>query len=427
VGGTGRRWAPVRYQPLTMEPPVRDVDLFQLALGLETPWRVERSEFDAEGKRLDLYIDFHPGGTFACPECGGRGCKAHDTSDKTWRHLNFFQHETYLHVRTPRVRCERCGVKLVEVPWARHGSGFTLLFEAFLLALCKAMPVAAVARLVNEHDTRIWRVLHHYVDKARFEADFSEVRRVGVDETSSKRGHNYVSLFVDLEEARVLFATPGREAATFAVFRQDLVEHGGDPEQIRELCMDLSPAYLKGAREVFPQAEVTLDRFHISKLLNEAMDQVRRQEQKEHPELKRTRYLWLRNPQDLRRMDAERLAELLPEEVGLRTAEAYRIKLAFQEFWRGPFVAARSYLHRWCRMASESGLEPMIRVARTLYQHQEGLLNWFRSQISNGLLEGISSLVQAAKAKARGYRSLRNLIAMVYLLTGKLEFDVPSI
>jgi len=206
------------------------------------------------------------------------------------------------------------------------------------------------------------------VDKARFEADFSEVRRV-----------------------------------------------------------DLSPPYLKGAREVFPQAEVTLDRFHISKLLNEAVDQVRRQEQKEHPELKRTRYLWLRNPQGIRRMDAERLAELLPEEVGLRTAEAYRIKLAFQEFWRGPFGAARSYLHRWCRMARESGLEPMIRVARTLYQHQEGLLNWFWSKISNGLLEGVSSLVQAAKAKARGYRSLQNLITMIYLLTGKLEFDVPSI
>jgi len=401
---------------------VRDLDLFQLALGLQSPWRVERSEFDATAKRLDLYIDFHPGGTFTCPECGGQGCKAYDTTEKTWRHLNFFQHEAYLHVRTPRVQCERCGVKLVDVPWGRHGSGFTLLFEAYLLALCKAMPVAAVARVVGEHDTRIWRLLHHYVDRARAEADFSGVRRVGVDETSSKRGHNYVSLFVDLEETRGLFATPGRDAETFAAFREDLVEHGGDPEQIEELCMDLSPAYLKGAREVFPEAEVTLDRFHISKLLNEAVDQVRREEQKEQPELKRTRYLWLRNPQDLRSRDAEWLAQLLPDEVGLRTAQAYRIKLAFQEFWRMPVGAAQLYLHRWHRMAVGSGLDPMVRVAKTLLQHQQGLLNWFWSRISNGLLEGISSLVQAAKAKARGYRSLRNLITMIYLLTGKLEF-----
>ena len=401
---------------------MRDLELFQMALGLQSPWRVERSEFDAGAKRLDLYIDFHSGGTFACPECGRKGCKAYDTAEKTWRHLNFFEHEAYLHVRTPRVQCERCGVKLVDLPWGRHGSGFTLLFEAFLLALCKAMPVAAVARIVGEHDTRIWRVLHHYVDEARAEADFSGVWRVGVDETSSKRGHNYVTLFVDLEEPRVLFATPGRDAETFLLFREDLVEHGGEPEQIEELCMDMSPAYLKGARETFPDAEVTLDKFHISKLLNGAVDQVRREEQKEQPELKRTRYLWLRNPQDLRRRDAEWLAQLLPEEVGLRTAQAYRIKLAFQQFWTLPIGAAQLYLHRWHQMAVRSGLDPMIRVAQTLLRHQQGLLNWFWSRISNGLLEGISSLVQAAKAKARGYRSLRNLITMIYLLTGKLEF-----
>lgn len=401
---------------------MRDLDLFQLALGIQPPWRVQRSEFDPEAKRLDLQIDFDAGGTFACPECGRAGCKAYDTSEKTWRHLNFFQHEAYLHVRTPRVECEQCGVKLVDVPWARHGSGFTLLFEAFLLALCKTMPVAAVARLVAEHDTRIWRVLHHYVEEAREEADFSGVRCVGVDETSSKRGHNYVSLFVDLVEAKVLFATPGRDAETFEAFREDLVAHGGEPKRIRELCMDMSPAYLKGAREVFPDAEVTLDKFHVIKLLNDAVDQVRREEQKEKPELKRTRYVWLRNPDRLRNWEAERLAELLPEDVGLRTARAYRIKLAFQEFWRLPFGAAQLYLERWYRMATRSGLEPMVRVAKTLRQHREGLLNWFFSRISNGLLEAISSLVQAAKAKARGYRSLRNLITIIYLLVGKLEF-----
>lgn len=401
-----------------MESPVRDLELFQLALGLAPPWRVERTEFDAEAKRLDLYIDSLIGGAFTCPECGGRGCEAHEASEKTWRHLKFFRHEAYLHVCTPRVRCKRCGVKLAEVPWARQGSGFMLLFEAFLLALCKAM---------GEHDTRIWRVLHHYVDKARADADFSSVPRLEVDETISKRGHHYVSLFVDLDDPRVLFATPGREAATFQTFSGDLEEYGGDPDQIRELCIYLSPAYLKGAREGFPRAEVTLDRFHISKLRNEAVDQVSREEPKEHLEPKRTRYLWLRNPQDLRPRDAARLAEQLPEEVALRTAEAYGIKLAFREFWDLPVAVACPYLHRWYRMALESGLEPMMRVANTLYQHQEGLLHWFWWRISNGLREGISSLVQAAKAKARGYRSLRNLITMIYPLPGKLKLNVLSI
>jgi transposase len=176
---------------------------------------------------------------------------------------------------------------------------------------------------------------------------------------------------------------------------------------------------------VYPRAEVTLDRFHISKLLTEVMDQMRRQEQKEHPELKCTRYLWPRNPQDLRRGEAERLADLLPEEVGLRTTEAYRIKLALQEFWPLPVGAARSYLYRWCRMARESRLDSMIRVAKMLDQHQDAQLVLVADQRRPPGRD--LRLVRAAKAKAQAHRSLRNLFTMIYLLTGKLEFNAPSI
>jgi transposase len=200
---------------------VRDIDLFQQALALPKPWFVERSEFDGAKRRLDLYLDFEVGGTFVCPECGARGCKAYDTSEKSWRHLNFFQHEAYLHARVPRVECGRCGVKLVDVPWARPGSGFTLLFEAIVLMLVKSMTVAETARLMREHDTRIWRIVHHYVDQARAEADCSTVRQVGMDETASKRGHNYIALFVDLEQSRLLFATEGRGADTSAALSPD--------------------------------------------------------------------------------------------------------------------------------------------------------------------------------------------------------------
>ena len=136
---------------------MRDTDLFQLALGLQSPWTVTRSEFAVEDGRLDLYVDFPRGSRFACAECGREGCAVHDTKDETWRHLDFFQHGTLLHARVPRVSCPNCGVRKVATPWARAGSGFTLLFEAYVLALAKAMPIANAAKRLGEHDTRLWR------------------------------------------------------------------------------------------------------------------------------------------------------------------------------------------------------------------------------------------------------------------------------
>ena len=406
---------------------MRDVELFQAALGLVWPWRVESVAFDEEGRRLDVALNYERGGTFSCSECGREGCKAYDSTWKEWRHLNFFQHEAYLHAPVPRVECPEHGVKQAEVPWARPGSGFTLLFEALVMMLVREMPVAAVARIVGEHDTRLWRMLKHHVGEARAEADYSEVRAVGLDETASRRGHNYITLFADLDEARLLYATEGRDAKALGRFRLDLIAHGGTPEQIEELCMDMLPAYLKGAAEQFPEAEITFDKFHVLRLLNAAVDEVRREEQKERSELKRTRYLWLRNPTNLTAKQRVWLDELAdPRRVQLRTARAYRLKLAFQEFWELPPALAEPFLKKWYYWATHSRLPAMIRAARTIRQHWHGVLRWFRSRVSNGMLEAMNSLVQAAKARARGYRSPENFITMAYLVCGKLNFRLPT-
>ena len=210
---------------------MRDTDLFRMALAIEPPWVVTRSDFDAAAKRLDIHLDFAKGSRFACPVCGAAGCPAYDSADKTWRHLNFFQHEAYLHARLPRVTCERCGIKQVAVPWARPDSGFTLLFEALIMAMVQAMPVAVVARMINEWDTRLWRVIHHYVEQARQRADHSAVTRVAFDETASRRGHNYVTLFVDLLRRRVLFVADGKDAATVEAFAKTLRPMAATPRR----------------------------------------------------------------------------------------------------------------------------------------------------------------------------------------------------
>lgn len=403
---------------------MRDTSLMQLALGLTPPWMVARADFDRSAQRIDIHIDFSPGSRFACPACGAV-CPVHDTEQKSWRHLNFFQHQAHLHARVPRVRCDTHGVRQVAVPWARAGGGFTLLFEALLMELISAMPVKAVAELVGEHDTRLWRVVHHYVEQARARTDLSEVRRVAVDETASRRGHNYITLFADVDQARVAFVAEGKDAATVPAFAADLTEHGGDPEAVTEVCIDMSPAFIKGVGETLPNAAITFDKFHAVKLVNDAVDQVRREEQKKQALLRGTRYIWLRNPENLSERQ-QAVLEALPSRH-LRTARAYQIRLAFQELYDQPSATAgEAFLKRWYFWATHSRLPPVIEAARTIKKHWAGILRWFDSRIANGLMEGFNSLVQAAKAKARGYRSNRNLIAMVYLITGKLDLQLPA-
>jgi len=397
-----------------------------MALGLIPPWQVESCEFDPERKRIDIMINFRHGGVFVCPECGKEELKAYDTELKSWRHLNFFQHEAYLTGRVPRVKCSQCGIRTVDVPWSRSGSGFTLLFEAMIMTLAKAMPVKTIASFVNEHDTRLWRIIHHYVDKGRSEADYSQVKKVGFDETSSKRGHNYVSLFVDLADPRVLFATEGKDSSTVERFKQDLIEHSGCAENIGQMCCDMSPAFIKGVREQFPEAKLTFDKFHIMKIINEAVDEVRRQEQKDRPELAKSRYIWLKNPDNLKQSQINTLEKLTVSKLNLKTSRAYHIRLNFQELFNQSPETAETFLKKWYFWATHSRLEPMKDAACTIKRHWDGVLQWFKSQINNGILEGINSLIQAAKAKARGYRTTKNLIAMIYLIGGKLNFGLPT-
>ena len=402
-------------------------ELFRVALGLDKPWQVSKIEFSEAKHQLDLWLDFPSGSRFACPECGRSDCGVYDSTDRTWRHLNFFQHQTILHARQPRIECPDHGVKTVEVPWARPGVGFTLLMEAFILVLVQGgMTPAQVSRLIDENDTRIWRVLQHYVEKARAEADFSEVTAIGVDETSRSKGQNYISVFMDVAPGhpRVLFATEGKDAATVKAFKEDLEAHGGKGEQIKEACLDMSAAFIKGLGDQFPDAELTFDKFHLMQLLGDAVDQVRREEQKTHPELKGSRYVWLSN--DWNRTEAQTAIFDALRSSRLATVRATLLRSVFQDLFACESLEeAEPFLKRWYFWATHSRIAPIIKAAKTIKEHWDGVLRWFTSGINNGLLEAINGLIQSAKAKARGFRNSRYLITMVYLIAGKLDFKLP--
>jgi len=398
--------------------------LFAQALGLEAPWQVEKITFSEADKRLDIHLNFPKGSKFTCPVCGRKGVPAYDTHQKSWRHLNFFQHQAYLHADEPRVQCPDCGVKNAKLPWARPDSGFSLFFEALIMMLVGDMPVKAIAELVGEHDTRIWRVIKYYVGEARKQEDYFDVTRIGLDETSRKRGHHYVSIFVDLDRSKVLFATEGRSQKVIGQFSNDFHDHNGDPDAIRDVCCDMSPAFIEGIQRSLPNAQVTFDRFHVMKIVNEAVDKVRRDEQKDFPVLKKSRYVWLKNPENLKSSQQTQLDDL--SLLNLRTAKAYQMKLNLRELWKLPYDQALHYLLSWLLSALTSGLQPMIEAARTILRHYEGIVAFSKSRISNGVLEGINSLVQAARNKARGYRTTDYFITIIYLIAGKLNFHLPT-
>jgi transposase len=398
--------------------------IFEAALAIQSPWYVKDVQFDITAKRLDIYIDFKRGSSFLStkPNCQDQ-YKVKDTLDKTWRHLNFFQHECYLHCRTPRIDLGGNKTELISPPWAGINSGFTLLFEALIIELCAHMPVHSVCQIINESDNKIWRLLEKYVDKALESEDYSHITAVGMDETSRTKGHNYITLFVDMLKRKTVYVAEGKDHKTVEKFVDALESHKGDRNQIKDASCDMSPAFIKGVKEFLPEANITFDKFHIIKIINGAVDLVRRGETSIQPILINARYVLLKNEQNLTKNQRTKLEELKLSKLNLKSIRALHIRENFQEIYKAPTEKEfEILLKKWYFWATHSRLDPMIKAAKTIKSHWDGVLEWKKSQISNGLLEGLNSIVQAAKAKARGFKTFRNFRIVVFLLTGDLNF-----
>ena len=406
-------------------------ELFQMALNITDPWFINDLKFDVKSKRLDIYIDFKRGSTFSYfdKEISKElvGLKAYDTKDKTWRHLNFFEHECYLHARVPRVKLPNGKTKLIKTPWEGLSNGFTLLFEALLLQLCQAMPVNKVAKIVKASDDKLWSMLERYIDSVREYEDFENIDSIGMDETSRAKGHEYITLFVDLQKRRTIFITEGKDNTTVKEFVKDLEVHSGNKGNITNVSCDMSPAFIKGVKEYLPSAEITFDKFHILKIINEAVDKVRKQEVATNKKLKGTKYIWLKNCDNLTKKQKKQLEELTMSNMNIKTVRAYNIKQSFQDIYQASsqeeFI---TYLKKWYFWATHSRLEPIIEAAKMVKRHWDGIIKWYESKINNGILEGLNSVVQAAKSKARGYKTFKNYKIIVYLLTGKLDFSLVN-
>lgn len=396
-------------------------EIFALALGLQEPWSIKDVKFNQATSQLDIYLEFIKGYQFKSED--GSVSTAHDTIERSWQHLNFFQHHCHLHAKVPRIKQTDGKVVTQQVPWARAQSGFTLLFEALAMLLIEnEMPVNKVGKVLNVYPNRIWTIFNFWITRAHNADDIKGLNKIGFDETSSKKGHNYITTVVDLEERRVLYASPGKDSKCIERSVDYLESKQVDTKQIKQVCIDMSPAFISGCGSYLPNAAITFDKFHVIKEVNKAMDELRKMERYGNNLLKKHKYTFLKN-----KLSAERLEDrhfLLDYYPTL--GEGYRLKQLFSEFWDiEDKQEAEAYLTYWCDLVEDSQIQPFIKAAKTIKAHWSGIINYIESKINNGILEGINAKIQLAKKRARGFRNPHNFINMVYLISGKLKFDYP--
>ena len=404
--------------------------LFSIGLSLSSPWKVVKSEFlilqGSNVRELHIWIDFERGAKFKSSK--GTELSPHDTVDKEWRHLNFFEHPCYLHARVPRLKTDASSIEMVQVPWARHNSGFTMLFEAFAMALIEEeTPVNSVAKTVKEYPNRIWTIFKHWVNRGKRNLDLSGVRCIGVDETSRRKGHSYITQFVDLDTRKTIYVCSGKDADTFRQFSEWLIKHEGDPSLIEVVAMDMSVAFTSGCTNYLPNAHIVYDKFHMVQETNKRLDEVRKAEAKEKKLLKGHRFTFLYLRKNLPEEKIQELDTLLLTYPLL--GKAYSLKEGLVDILNAATNkvedAWEDFL-KWMNMAEQAALEPFKKLVMTFKGHLFGIKTFFEEgNVTNGVLESLNSKVQLAKRRARGYSNVSNFMDMVYYINGGECFRYP--
>ena len=398
-------------------------------LGLESPWEVASVDLKMEEQRVEIALIHSRGVRVSCPECGEQ-CAVHDHSpERTWRHLDTMQFETRLKARVPRSDCAECGVKTVEVPWAGKHGRFTLMFESFAIAVLRAASsIEAACGLLGIHWSTADQIMKRAVNRGLERRSEEPVRRLGIDEKSFRSGHRYVSLLNDLDGGRVIDVVEGRDERSASRLFEALTD--AQREKVEAIALDMWRAFINASREACPEADLIHDKFHVSKHLTEAVDQVRRTEAKQlrsvgDDRLVGTRWNWLRNEESISDESWPDFEALKNSE--LKTGRAWSIKECFRWFWEPRLCKeeAEEYFGQWYSWAIRSRLEPIKKKAKMLKRHLPELLNWCEHHINNAVSEGLNSRIQSIKSAARGFHYFENYRTRILFFCGDLDLS-PS-
>lgn len=398
-------------------------DHYGLLLGIHSPWEIISVNLNIAESRVDIYVEY-TNLSGKCPECGDLHPKYDDRKSRTWRHLDTMQFATYIHCQLPRLNCSVHKVKSLQAPWANKQSGFTLMFEAFAIkVLLASKSVESARKLLGLNWKQVEAIKNQAVNRGLERRSNKNIDYLGVDEKQFRKGHNYITTLVDLDEGAVLEVIEDRTIESC----KTLIDKALSDKQkgnVKAVCMDMWKAFFTAFRDVIPTASIVHDRFHISQYLNKAVDTIRKKENKEliansDNQLKKSKFLWLTNPENLTDEAKIKLDSL--NELNLKV---WSLKESFKPFWQYHSKAwANKYFDVWYKNVEESQLTAMLKVADMLKEHLENILTYFDHQISNAVAEGLNSKIQLVKSNARGYRSFEGFRVSILFHCGKLKME----
>jgi len=404
---------------------MQDRELYRQILGIEAPWFVERVELKLAEGEVHVHLDHHEVMNWPCPECGA-DCRLYDHQpERQWRHLDTCQYETILHAKPPRAECGQHGVRVVKLAWAEPSSRFTALFERLAIDWLTAASQKAVGERLGLSWDEIHGIMERAVERGLERRQAEKLPAVGVDEKAFRKGQKYFTLVNDLERSRVLYVAEDRTQASLDGFWETLSDE--QLASIQAVAMDMWDPYIASVRVNLPGADskIVFDKFHIAKHLGEAVDRVRRCENKTlraagDDRLTGTRYDWLRHPARMETKDRLEFAAL--RDSNLKTARAWALKEAAMALFTYVYERpARKHFRWWHGWAVRCRLQPMVETARMLRRRLENILTYLRHRITNAASESINSKIQWVKYTARGFRNKRNFQIAIYFHCGGLE------
>jgi transposase len=408
---------------------MQDRQLYEQILGIVSPWSVDRVELKLEEGEVHVHLAHSEDAAWICPECG-RSCSLYDhTPPRTWRHLDTCQYQTLLRAATPRTHCPEHGVHAVRLPWAEPHSRFTLLFERLALDWLLAASQQAVGDRLGLSWDEIHGIMERGVERGLARREAEPIPHVGVDEKAFCKGHRYATLVSDLDRGCVLYVAEDRKQTSLDGFWSTLTDQ--QKNSIDAVAMDMWEPYENSIREHLPQAEkkIVYDKFHVAKHLGEAVDRVRRAENKTlrtqgDERLVGSKYQWLRNPDNFTTQQWREFRALRAS--NLKTARAWALKEQAMVLWDYRYEAsARKHFTWWYRWATHSRLKPMIEKARMLAGRLSNVLTYLKHPITNAGSESINSKIQWVKYTARGFRNFQNFVTAIYFHCGGLDL-APS-